>query len=708
MTQPAAASSSSDTADAKSAARETEALRNALLGELAQQKRAEARKDSIGAHFTIRFTVPLPELDTRLAKAYQAVDERDAERHLYALICATDMPPRGKLLRELQVQTIPHFTNILAAGAGDFASLPGRRMAIVLERPKGQSLASMIQQSSRTLTEAFISEKIIVPLAEVLRHFEEMGSAHGRLNPANIFLGDTLMLGECVSEPCGYSQPFTYEPIERAQAHPAGKGEGTSHQDYFALGVLVARLRGGANVFARSQTLESHLELLTHDGACVALTQRLDVSDTMTDFFCGTLTDHPAERWGKTQVKAWLGGRRFNMVSPAIPPVGSRPYFIGEHTYTNFRGLSQGLYAHWDQVATMLRDGSLVRWIELSARRRDIGDLVRRSMQSLSSTTLKAHSNNDELIARCLTIIDPSAPMRIREAACHPDGVGPMLAEFMHANDTHGIDMTMDLLRQGLSSIWADMHKKREERLSSEMSSALWALDRLRLVLRSNGLGYGLERCLYDLNPDLPCQSPLLAGQHVVTVRDLLLVLERIAPDKARGSPLLDRHIAAFMASKLNIMRELKVSELAYFPALAKHPGVMTLRLFQQAQDNVGNPKLPALSYWIAVELLPALELFNSKSLREQLQNGVRTLAPSGFLHPMMDFLNQQAFVETDQGGFVKAFEEYHAMAEEISLLQSKRRVMERAKEQGAVTAKTISYVTLLGVFLFMLQHLFK
>jgi hypothetical protein len=45
------------------------------------------------------------------------------------------------------------------------------------------------------------------------------------------------MLGECVSETSGVSQPAIFEPIERAMALPTGRGEGTPPDDMFALGV---------------------------------------------------------------------------------------------------------------------------------------------------------------------------------------------------------------------------------------------------------------------------------------------------------------------------------------------------------------------------------------------------------------------------------------------------------------------------------------
>ncbi len=60
-------------------------------------------------------------------------------------------------------------------------------------------------------------------------------------------------------------------------------------------------------------------------------------------------------------------------------------------------------------------------------------------------------------------------------------------------------------------------------------------LERLRSIIRNAGLGFGIERMLYDLNPDMPCQSPLFAQWHVATLPALLKQLDRLAPALIEG-----------------------------------------------------------------------------------------------------------------------------------------------------------------------------
>ncbi|MDP6885104.1 MAG: ABC transporter permease subunit, partial [Rhodospirillales bacterium] len=61
-------------------------------------------------------------------------------------------------------------------------------------------------------------------------------------------------------------------------------------------------------------------------------------------------------------------------------------------------------------------------------------------------------------------------------------------------------------------------------------------------------IGYGIERCLYELNPGLPCQSPHLNHDYVTRIRDLLPALDETANRVSEKTLPIDRHIAAFIA----------------------------------------------------------------------------------------------------------------------------------------------------------------
>src|SRR5262249_45835431 len=152
-----------------------------------------------------------------------------------------------------------------------------------------------------------------------------------------------------------------------------------------SLGLLAAYLRLGNRLFQRSATPERNIMRQLEYGTYAAMTANLDLSDAMTDLLRGTLNDNPKERWKWQQIKPWCKGRRYNMLPPAEPAGGVRPLQIGQGKYDNARMLSQGLVVQWNAVFGLLQDGMLARWVDMSLRRRDVAEMLRRAASSLTA-----------------------------------------------------------------------------------------------------------------------------------------------------------------------------------------------------------------------------------------------------------------------------------------------------------------------------------
>lgn len=686
---------------------EHESLRADLLKQIAQhQHPASTRHDLVAGQFLVRVSSPLPELNTALARAYEAVDEKDSTRSIYALVCDPHMPVRGKHFKLLLGTSLRHCVSLLAAAPSELTSL-GRRFVLIYERPRGKPLSVLLRERGKHFPESFIAEKVIGPLADALHQLSELGIAHGRINPNNVFFGETLTLGEFLSEPCGYSQPYHYEPPDRAQADPAGKGEGTPALDIYAVGALAAYLRIGSALFAKSPTADQHVLRLLREGPYQAFSQNIDYSEGMTDLLRGTLNDSVHERWTWDQLRHWSRGRRFNMLPPSPPPPSSRSFHIGQYVLNHARDVAQGLFMHWDITGKMLIDNSLLRWIELSAGKKDVAEILRRALQSTAGAmAVRNPEQMNDIIARCLTLLDSNAPISLPSVRVHVEGVGTLLAEALRTGNTEKKDALIEIIEQSMATYWMDQQKRRDEYLSPELSDALWKLDRMRIVLKNKGYGFGIERCLYDLNPDLGCQSPLLDGEYAGTLRELLLALDRVAAKKARTEMPVDRHIAAYISSKLNILRESEAMELHRIPKISKHKALMALKLYEQAGNSVGKAALPCLAGWLGVSLLEALEQFRSHTLKRDLMQGIRELVPSGSIHALYALVCQKAFAEADVNGYREAVYAYHKMAEEIFSYKDRHTLKKRATQTGNAIARQIAGVALVGVLLFMVwQH---
>ena len=142
----------------------------------------------------------------------------------------------------------------------------------------------------------------------------------------------------------------------------------------------------------------------------------------------------------------------------------------------------------------------------------------------------------------------------------------------------------------------------------------------MQQLLRHTGPGYGVERCLYMLNPGYVCQSDILQGQYVSEIRDLLPALESLVEKKGGLPSILDRHLTAFIASRIkaNVDRLLAALEAAQGDPFLTKLGMLSL--FAAVQSKHGPSDLPHLSAWLGKELEPAVNRFKSKLLRDQMR----------------------------------------------------------------------------------------
>src|SRR5690606_33117998 len=120
------------------------------------------------------------------------------------------------------------------------------------------------------------------------------------------------------------------------------------------------------------------------------------------------------------------------------------------------------------------------------------------------------------------------------------------------------LQLLIHLIEYNTVNDWIEIHRKQADyAMPSSINAAVLKHDRLRPYLRMSGLGFGIERILYDLNPDMPCLSPLFANTYVYTLQDLLKQLDALAPSRAKDEDPIDVHIAAFITSKVNMQHEL-------------------------------------------------------------------------------------------------------------------------------------------------------
>jgi hypothetical protein len=632
------------------------------------------RKDIVFDKYRVNFKKPLPEFDTKTGNAYSVTDttKNDSETY-YALALDRRYPSRLTEINKLINQNIPHFTNVLAAQIINTSIDNGRSFIIVIEKPKGIKLSDFIA-SNGPINEDAIINRIIKPLFNIISQFESKLITHGKININNLYIDNVgnVTLGECFSEPCGFSQPIIYESTLRASAIPIGKGKGEPGLvDYFALAVCVAICIRGRNLYgeiSNNSILNLKYEKNTYKMVC----DGVDISPYMMDFLRGAINDNIRQTWNHERMTEWLGGRRYNLLPPTENIDAGRPILFNDNRYLSKKHLAYAMYKNWDEAKKFIKESTLMRWIERSVQDDKLAekiDIIQGRFGGIDDTNSK-FNKDDELLAQHIMLLDPLGPIRIKQVSVNVDGIGVLLADALAKKDEELIEAIKIIIKHSLVS-YKDFGAKSNIFHSAEKDDAL-VLQRCSDLFRKRYRGFGIERVLYEMCPEIPCQSELLKGYYVCVVQDMFDILEK---NKNLSNENFDESLIAFISSKLELPVKLRIKSLGKFPEFANLNGIENLALLSACQQSFSKQKLPNLCNNVYGIIDDAIETFHSKSIRKDIRDDIQKKIKKGNLTEILSVITDRNYLLKDKIGFRRAVVNYRNNTLQIIKLNNKKTV---------------------------------
>lgn len=673
----------------------------AFLKGYAPERKHAGEKDLLAGRYRILSNQPLPEFSSASHfRAYAVRDENVPEASLYALVYENGIPLRQKNIAALKTFRHPALISLLAEGAVEIGAAAETRYVAVLEKPVGQPLSQILSRRAEPMPESLLINQYLRPLTEIVAGFAKLGISHNRIHPGNIYISGTIVtLGECIGEPSGFSQDPLFEPIERMLTTPRAKADYAPAADCYALAMLALYLAMGFSPFAAIDR-DTLMRNILSTGAYQTLVMPWDLPTGLQDLFRGLLGDARRERWDSIALQSWLSGRRFNLVMPTPARETNRGFEFEGTIYFNGKSLAHGMAQHWKEARSLLADNRLVRWLNIHAQRKDTADAVSRLIAVVSERSV---AQEDETLSRIIILLDPQGPLRFRQIATAVEGVGALFAHASTAERHEDVQTLMAMIESDLTGFWIEQQKT-----TPEYVALTTKLQKVRQHMRMAGIGFGIERCLYDLNPGLPCLSPIFKNRPVFTLAELMVALDAAARDKAANDELGDAHIAAFVASRLDLAREIKLSELQAIPKLTTNTTLIMLKLLAQGQRKSGEHSLKGLSHWLALKLLPLLDDMRSRVRQRKLAVDLRDAANTGSLEAIADlFLGSHVF-ESDIRDFQASAAEYASRKNQIAMLKGKTGLIHEAGLTGLGVAQSIAYATCITTVYVALKSYFN
>lgn len=668
---------------------------------------AYSDEDLVNSRYKIEVDKPLPSLDSHFAKAYEVKDISDdggeSSDSLYALILSRAYPIRLAEINKLMSENISGFTNILSAGVLPISSQKGRNYCVILQRPKGITLGQYIKEEGK-LSEHFVENQLVPALDRAIQVFQEKSVVHGRINVDNIYLdkGAHITLGEGISEPCGFSQPQIYERLGRAFCLPIAKGVGDNNTDYYALGVTTVIALTGYDpsiLLSHEELLEARLDRGTYR----VLVKEHEFSVRIFDLLRGTLNDKVVQIWSANHLEQWIGGRRFNLLPPANVSEAGRPLTFMDKRYQDRRQLAHALHQNWEEAKAFCKEDTIIRWVERSIQDVDLANRMAVAANVLTGTRTGDFTRDDELLVQYILFLDPRGPLRVKDIAVNFEGVGLLLAQGFDKNIGEYINFFKNMIEHNLASLWGDLKFANQTQGSFEQE-AFFAVQKCVSYLKRNELGFDLERCLFELNQTLPCQSSIIQEQCPFSVVDVLLFLGKI---DTLSAEIIDKNIAAFLAAKTELPRPIRIPSLMQFPDISNHIPIQTLAMLSHAQQSTEAPPFPNLCKKIMDSLGHVVDTFQNTKIRDELTEALQKASKMGNLVNMLAAVSDTKYLVKDRVGFSRAAKKYKQNAIKILRLGNRKIITNVGYRYGLQLSVIFSFLIAASVFIILMMKYF-
>ncbi len=645
---------------------------------------------------------PLPALDAPAGvRAYTATDERGSPKALFALVCRRDIAPRTEVLNSFaRFNRLPLVTP-LRWGVAYWPPEKARRFIIILHQPGGERIALGPDASFEPWREDRVVRLVLNPLMPVFKELGGRNLTHRAIRADNLYFTngsrDAVMLGECFSLPPAMAQPSIYEPIDGAMAMPEGRGHGVPADDYYALGVLTLVLLCGGNPVP-DMSEEAIVEAKISKGSYATLVGDTRLSLPMVELLRGLLCDDPEERWRHDDLQLWLNGRHLSPKQALLPPKAARLFPFNEVEYNNASALSYAMGRHWAEALDVIKTPELERWIRRSLSDDRRANAVGAATQAVIGVGGGASDVADRMLSRVLMALDGQAPIRYKQVSVRLQGLSTAFAVNYHNDERRQI--FAELILHKLPQMWIEV----QAQARADVAAFLRAFDLVAMHLTKPRIGYGLERALYSLNTAWPCQSPLLQGDYVADLSDLLPALERLAQQGQTERLPIDWHIAGFASARSKLSLDRAFTELSELERAEVH-NLGLVRLFAEIQESVGPDRLPHLAGWCITMLKPVIDKFRNRTRREQMTEVLQQLAVKGQLSALVALVDNPDRRAADEQGFLMARREFAALAEQMNWLRNggltkPAVVRASAREASSVVSGVIAAVAVMLITL--------
>ena len=639
--------------------------------------------------YEINFNAPLNNLNCNGGNAYRVNDRIDTRRELFALVCGKETCPRSSLLPYFKSIDHPNIIKLVEYGIIKDPVQKSNTIALIYILPQGGKVMDHLEELNLRANPHKLKH-IIMGLISATEALKGYGIIHRSIRPDNLFFRNKdlndIVVGDCLASFPAYYQPSACETIESLMSMPAGRGNGTEKNDIYAIGATGLSLLCTKLPLADLSTAEVIRQKMKK-GSFNALSQEEKIPTGLVSAFKGMLADDPHARWNFTQTYNFLDGKTPYVATHTMQDKLKRSLTINGEKCYSAKEVAYNLFLNPNDGWEIIKSGKLLEWVKNGLENEDIFKHLEKMINQIDESI-----SHDITIAQICIILDPSAPIHMRDISVFPDGAAKAIYYCLQHN--LNIDNFYDLFSSELIRNWY----LQQQDMRTPMN-----LSELRININRKDIGYGLERIIYELDEDLPCFSPLLGDEYVNTAARVLKALDaNYANIKGEIRPY-DKNIIAFLRCKLGKKIDGIILDLN-----ANKEGIQIsaiIRLYADMQKKYGPVQLNNLGQWLCSISKPVIENYHNLKIQKKLEKDLAKVARSGKIIEICQVLENPEVKEQDIEMYRKVKKEIISLlSEKNRILTQSNRIIEEAKEDAVKFSSILAVMTMIASFTFNLM----
>lgn len=620
-------------------------------------------------NITLHPGTPLPHYNRGVIKAYAAEGTGSVSSNLFVLVCDPQYIPRSNISNVYTAFAAQNIARLVNAGKVIWPPDQAERFCLIYEQIAGKPIVEKDDgHATLAVRHDFVVNNILRPLTNVLSEFYENGFIHGAIHPGNMFASqnggdyENIVLGECLSHPCGSQTPPFYETIARAQTWNIAKGQGSYADDMYSLGATLA-------VFLRSQDPlagmdeDQILQTKIDRGSYTALLGDERLNGAVIEMLRGLLHDDASERWTLTELEAWLDGRRLSPKQNMKRAKASRPLEIDDIPCFTAVDLAKALVKNPQETIRMVEGGEIEQWLVRAMGKKMLHNRYEIAVDSVEEQGKSGGAYAERLTSFLCTALDPEGPIRFGPLRLLPEGIGnAMVASVLQKKSLQAYG---DMISSRAVSYWLDQ----QDTGSSEISMLISKFDNCRSYLRQTNVGYGIERCIYFLSPEAPCLSEPFRKYYIRTPEGFLYALDDLLSKGAAPKLPIDRHVAAFISVRDGSLIDSYLNDLN-----SRNEDMVlmgTIRTLAIIQKKAKLSNFPHIFNWLEKISEPLYGRFHDRELQKKIRHKIADAKSKGNIAEFATYLGDPGVLEKDYNNFMHAQREYEAFYREKEHLKA-------------------------------------